>query len=512
MTDPHPFPDGLEVDALVDRGLQLVPRIWERDHTVWQDDPDEVANRLGWLDCPVTFDERTGELSAFADTVVEEGIEHVVLVGMGGSSLYPDVLARTHGASAGHPELHVLDSTHPAAVERIEDTLPWERTLLVVSSKSGTTIETRSHLDYFWDVLTQEHAGEAGRFVAAVTDPGSALVELGEQRGFRAVFENPPDIGGRFSALSYFGLVPAALLGVDLDAHLRPGREMRERCRATGRDNPGVVLGACMAAAVRAGRDKLTLLLPDEIAPFADWIEQLVAESTGKSGTGLLPVVGEPMGSPDVYGDDRLFVVYGDPDGVDALVEVGHPVVRLPVAGIGDLGAEVFRWEFATAVCGALLGLNPFDQPNVAAAKAATSRVLDDGLPELRTEDPEALVSAVEPDDYVAILAYVDPGADLVDDLRRVAIRLRDRLHVPVTVGIGPRYLHSTGQLHKGGPDTGVFLVVVDDPESDEAIPGRGYSFGELLRAQAAGDIEALDDAGLPVAVVAPDDLLDLAP
>ncbi|MDX1619924.1 MAG: hypothetical protein R3320_02965, partial [Nitriliruptorales bacterium] len=464
MTDPYSFPDCLEADALVGRGLQLTPRIWDRDHTVWQDDPDEVANRLGWLDCPVDFGERTDELTAFAGAVVEEGIEHVVLVGMGGSSLYPDVLARTHGAAAGHPELHVLDSTHPAAVDRIERTLPWDRTLLVVSSKSGTTIETRSHLDYFWDVLTDLHEGEAGRFVVAVTDPDSALAELGGQRGFRAVFENPPDIGGRFSALSYFGLVPAALLGVDLDAHLRSAAEMRDRCSATDRGNPGVVLGACMAAGVRAGRDKLTILLPDEIAPFGDWIEQLVAESTGKSGTGLLPVVDEPVGGPDVYGDDRLFVASGKQEGVGALVEAGYPVIRLPAAGVEDLGAEVFRWEFATAVCGALLDLNPFDQPNVAAAKAATSRVLDEGLPDLRTEDPGALLSAVEPGDYVAILAYVDPGSDVVGQLRESALLLRDRLHVPVTVGVGPRYLHSTGQLHKGGPDTGVFLVVVEAP------------------------------------------------
>ncbi|MDX1619634.1 MAG: hypothetical protein R3320_01495 [Nitriliruptorales bacterium] len=509
MTSNHSLHGGLdqEVEAATDRAVELVPSIWDRDHTVWQDDPGEVANRLGWLDCPTAFAERTNELDDFASGVVDDGIEHVLLVGMGGSSLYPDVLARTQGASSGYPQLHVLDSTHPAAVVRITETLPWDRTLVIASSKSGTTVETRSHLDHFWTVLREEHGEDAGRFVGAVTDPGSALEQLGEEHGFRRVFANPPDIGGRFSALSYFGLVPAALLGVDVAAHLHSGRQMREACQQDSRDNPGAFLGAAMAAAEQAGRDKLTLVLPDEVTAFGDWVEQLVAESTGKGGRGLLPVVGEPIGAPQVYGDDRLFVVYGEHDGIDALAEAGHPVVRLPALGPDRLGAEVFRWEFATAVCGALLDLNPFDQPNVASAKQATSRVLEQGMPALETVDPESLLGTVGAGDYVAILAYVDPWSGTVEALREAAIRLRDRLQVPVTLGVGPRYLHSTGQLHKGGPDTGVFLVVLGDLDTDESIPGRVYSFGELIRAQAAGDLEALQGEGLRAGLVEADAL-----
>lgn len=485
------------IDAAVDEVVELVPRIWERDHTVWQDDPTEVRDRLGWLDAPTTFADRTEDLRTFAQEVVDDGITDVLLVGMGGSSLYPEVLARTFGAADGFPSLTVLDSTDPAAVARVESELPLETTLVVASSKSGSTIETRSHLERFWALLTDAVGDEAGRHVVAITDPGSELVALAEERGFRRVFENPADIGGRFSALSYFGLVPAALLGVDLDRHLAGATEVLEACRSTDlRENGPARLGTVLGVGAEAGRWELTLVLPSAVAAFGDWVEQLVAESTGKDGVGILPVVGEPVADPDVYDRHRLFVSLGNNEGVGALIDAGFPVVEIPFDGAADLGAEVVRWEFATAVAGALLGVNPFDQPDVAAAKTATSAVLADGLPEVELVRPTDLLTQVEPGDYVAITAFIDPGSGAAERLEDVRLRMRDLLNVPVTLGIGPRYLHSTGQLHKGGPDRGVFIQVVGDDPRDVEIPGRDFGFSALKQAQAAGDLQALREAG----------------
>jgi transaldolase/glucose-6-phosphate isomerase len=496
------------IDAADDEVLELIPRIWGRDHTVWQDDPTEVSDRLGWLDSPVEFSERTDELRAFAREVVDDGFTDVLLVGMGGSSLYPEVLARTFGPAEGHPNLTVLDSTDPAAVARVERELPLETTLVVAASKSGTTIETRSHLDRFWEVLSAA-VDEPGRSVVAITDPGSALVDLAEERGFRRVFENPADIGGRFSALSSFGLVPAALLGVDLDRHLAGARQMLEACRTTDLTQNGPArLGAILGIGAEAGRWALTLVLPQAVEAFGPWVEQLVAESTGKHGLGILPVVGEPVADPDTYDNRRLFVSLGTNEGVAPLVDAGYPVVEIPLDSVSDLGGEVVRWEFATAVAGALLGLNPFDQPDVQSAKTATSRVLEEGVPEVATVPPSDLLRQVEPGDYVAITAFVDPGSETAARLESVRLRMRDLLNVPVTLGIGPRYLHSTGQLHKGGPDRGVFLQVVGDDPDDVPIPGRPYGFATLKQAQAAGDLEALQAAGRRVGRVDLDALL----
>lgn len=498
------------VEAATDEVEALVPRIWARDHTVWQDDPAEVTDRLGWLDSPAGFADRVDELTAFAEEVRADGLTHVLLVGMGGSSLYPEVLARTFGPAEGHPQLVVLDSTDPAAVARAASELPLATTLLVASSKSGTTVETRSHLDHFWGLLQDVVGDAAGRHVVAVTDPGSELVALGEERGFRRVFLNPPDIGGRYAALSYVGLVPAALLGVDLERHLRGATEMLAACREPDLTVNGPArLGAVLGVGAEAGRWELTLLFPDLITPLGDWIEQLVAESTGKHGVGILPVVDEPVASPDAYDGRRLFVALGPIEGVDALVEAGHAVVQIPFDSAADLGAEVVRWEFATVVAGALLGINPFDQPDVAAAKSATARVLADGIPATEPVSPSELLRQVEPGDYVAITAFVDPGSDVVERLRSVRLRMRDLLGVPVTLGIGPRYLHSTGQLHKGGPDRGVFLQVVGDDPEDVPIPGRPFGFSTLKQAQAAGDLEALRSAGRRAGRVT---LRDLAP
>jgi glucose-6-phosphate isomerase len=495
--------------ALADlTGRKALQRLLDRDHALWQDDPSEVADRLGWLDCPTSMVDRVPELLAFADACRADGLERAVVLGMGGSSLFPEVLARTFGSRPDRLDLAVLDTTHPAAVARVTHDWPPARTLFVAASKSGSTIETRSHLEHFWT----EHPEP--RSFAATTDPGSALGELARQRGFRAVFENPPDIGGRYSALSLFGLVPAALAGVSPDGLL-------EGAAAVIDDDAGVRVAAAMVGGVRAGRDKLTFVLDHRIASFGLWVEQLVAESTGKHGTGVLPVVGEPLGSPDAYDDDRLFVVVGELDdderaAVEALVEAGQPVIELPfgLAGadlVSDLGSQVLVWETATALCGAGLGINPFDQPDVAAAKAATQQVLDAGrVPDVPLEPLGSVLAGVGAGEYVAIHAYVDPGSEAVDGLERVRTALRDRLRVATTVGLGPRFLHSTGQLHKGGRPNGVFLQVVDagEPDVDVPIPGQPFTFGELLRAQAAGDLATLRERGLRAARVSLDELL----
>jgi hypothetical protein len=386
----------------------------------------------------------------------------------------------------------VLDTTDPGPIGRVASELHLDRCLFVVASKSGTTIETRTQLEHFWDLT-----GGAGRQFVVITDPGSELAAWGRTNGVRAVFENRPDIGGRFSALSLFGLVPGALLGVDLGGLL---------ARAAAVDlEAGLDLAAALGAAVRSGRDKLTLLLPEEIASFGLWLEQLVAESTGKHGTGMLPVVGERLGAPEVYGSDRFFVALGPAPDLGP-----HPVLELPFADTLDIGGQVMLWEVAIALLGVVLGINPFDQPDVAAAKSATADVLASKEPPDTTEEPVAeLLATLRPGDHVCIQAFVDPGDDeLLAGIERARGSIRDRHRVATTIGIGPRFLHSTGQLHKGGPPTGVYLQIVGEPSADIAIPGRTYAFGELERAQAAGDLLTLRARGLRAARVSVDDLL----
>jgi glucose-6-phosphate isomerase len=499
---------GEAIDDLASR--DAVARAFRVDHTLWQDDPTEVADRLGWLQSPAEMAEVVPELDAFAAKCHADGLRHAVLMGMGGSSLFPEVMARTFPVADDRLQLHVLDTTDPAAVRRVATTCPPDETLFVAASKSGTTIETTSHLAFFW-----ERIGRPEHF-AVITDPGSRLGDLGRQRGFRAVFENRPDIGGRYSALSYFGLVPAALMGVDVTGMLRSAESMLAACGAhvAVRDNPAARLGAVMGAGVKAGRDKLTLVLPESVATFGLWLEQLIAESTGKHGTGVVPIAGEPLGPPDVYGDDPVFVAFAGDPRLDLLAAAGHAVVVLDSpAGAADgdplaLGGEVVRWELATAMCGAVLGINPFDQPNVAEAKSATNTVLDKGLPTIATTPVAALLEQVEPGDYVAIQAYVDPYDPVVEQLERARMVLRDRLRVATTFGLGPRFLHSTGQLHKGGPATGVFVQIVGRDESELPIPGAPYGFSTLKRAQAAGDLETLQKHGLRAGRVDVDDLL----
>ncbi len=483
------------VDAATDQALALVPRIWDRDHTVWGSDPTELADRLGWLDAPERADDVGSHLVRSAQAMVTEGITDVLLVGMGGSSLYPEVLTSTFGALDGHPRLRVVDSTDPAAVLAVESELPWDTTVVVPASKSGTTIEMACLLARFFERLRDAHGPSAGRFVLPITDPGSQLEARAAAEGFREVIHGQPDVGGRFSALTPFGLFPAALLGLDLDEHLAAARDQLASARSTDPQvNSAAALGAVMAEGVRTGRDKLTLLLPDEVASFGLWIEQLVAESTGKHGIGLLPVVGEHPGNA-TFGADRIVVSLGANEHIDALVGAGVPVVELPWPGPEKLSGEVVRWEFATAVAGALLGINPFDQPDVESAKTATSEVLAAGEDLPAPEDPTRLLHRVEPGDYLALLAFVTPEGDDHRAVEAAADRLRGSTGVPVTVGVGPRYLHSTGQLHKGGPDRGVYLIVVGDDPQDADIPGRDLTFSRLKRAQAAGDLRALGAA-----------------
>jgi transaldolase/glucose-6-phosphate isomerase len=474
-------------------------RIWAKDHTLWKPDPTKISNRLGWLTVPEQMTDCGDELVDFAGQVAADGFTDVVLMGMGGSSLAPEVIHATFGAATGFPGLHVLDTTDPATILALERSVNLDRTLFVVASKSGTTLETLSQFAYFHAKVPR------GEQFVAITDPGKSLQDLAREHGFRRAFLNPPDIGGRYSALSYFGLVPAALIGAPIHDLLDQATEMACACASCvpAADNPGLQLGAIIGEAARAGRDKLTLVLPTAIETFGTWIEQLIAESTGKECKGILPVEREPFGDSEVYGDDRLFVSIGD----DISVE---PVVRLKFDKLTQLGAEFFRWEFATAVVAAILGINPFDEPNVQEAKDATSRVLAAGeLPKPDLDDLDALLGQVQPRDYIAITAYIQRNAENEEALRRVRVRLRDRFKVATTVGFGPRFLHSTGQLHKGGPNTGVFIQVVADDGVDLEIPGKPYSFGTLKAAQALGDLESLRAHGRRVARVELKTLLD---
>ena len=485
---------------------QLPKRIWARDPTVWKDDPDtpEIRDRLGWLTVGEAMAQQVRALTAFAGEVRAE-FTRVVLCGMGGSSLAPEVVWSTFGAAPGHPSLHVLDSTDPRAVRKAGQG-DLAKTLFIISSKSGTTQESDSFFRYFW-----ERTGGRGSQFIAITDPGTPLEQLARERGFRRTFLNQTDIGGRYSALSFFGLVPAALIGVDVDTLLHRAHRMAEACAACvpALENPAARLGALLGEAALAGRDKVTFVLSPGIASFGLWAEQLIAESTGKEGKGILPVAGEPLGPPEVYGEDRVFVsmvLAGEADpGVEArlaeLEQAGHPVVHLKLDDRFDLGQEYFRWEFATAVAGAVLRINPFDQPNVAESKANTKAVLAKGStlsPAASAAEIEQFLSAVKPGDYLAIMAYLPPTPENDRQLAAIRLRLRDRLKVATTLGYGPRFLHSTGQLHKGGPPVGHFLQITERMVDELPIPGVPFGFGRLEAAQAEGDLVALRARGRP--------------
>jgi transaldolase/glucose-6-phosphate isomerase len=474
-------------------------RIWKRDGTLWAPPgTPEVTDRLGWLNIHEKMLDHVDELEELAAQVRAEGYTDVVLCGMGGSSLAPEVFRRSWPEQA--LRLHVLDSTHPDQVRAVLDAIDLDRTLIIVSSKSGGTIETLSQFKLFHSLQPD------GAHYVAVTDPGTSLAKLGAEHGFRHVFENDPEIGGRYSALSYFGLVPAALIGVDVRAVLEAAEVAAANCQLKD-GNSGQWLGIALGELARHGRDKLTFVVDEPLSSFGLWVEQLVAESTGKQGRGILPVADEPLVDPKAYGQDRVLVHLASGDEanaahVAALRKGGHPTITVRAEGPADLGRIDFYSEFATAVAGWVLEINPFDQPNVQEAKDNTSRVLKEGSPDLDAGSLDALLDGLEPPRYVAIMAYL-PYSDETD---RAAARLRERIvsehGVATTFGYGPRFLHSTGQFHKGGPPTGRFLQLVHDATDDLEVPGKPYSFRTLIDAQADGDLQTLRSHGLPAARV----------
>jgi glucose-6-phosphate isomerase len=442
---------------------ELVERIWSRDATLWTG--RDEAQWLGWLDEPSRYPRE--QMAEELEKLRALDFSTCVLLGMGGSSLAPEVLRRTSGSTS----FHVLDTTHPAAIRALEDRIDLDETLFIAASKSGTTLETRCHVDYFW---------RKGRKLVAITDPDSELETFARERGFAAVVWGEPTIGGRYSALSPFGLVPGALMGADVDALIARALEMQEACRSE--DNPGLELGVALGSACLEGRDKV--VISPNPAGFGLWAEQLLAESTGKEGKGLVPVVGDQADGPD------------------------RQVARPAVDDSADLGAEFYRWEFATAVAATMLEVNPFDQPNVQEAKDRTAAVLsghDRGLtPDMSEGDVDEILAGAQEGDYIAVQAFIDPERE--DELEPLVRRARETGCV-VTTGLGPRYLHSTGQLHKGGPPKGRFIQVVDDPGEELEIPGRGFGFAKLIRAQADGDLAALRERGRPIVRIRLEDI-----
>ena len=487
-------------------------RIWSKDESLWGGPGvPEIADRLGWLTIVDAMLEHAPELREFADGVRADGFTDAVLLGMGGSSLGPEVIRRSFGEIEGGLRLHVLDTTDAAAILSLERSLDLSKTFFVVSSKSGGTLETLSQMRYFY-----ERTGANGDQFAAVTDPGSPLVEQARERGFRRIFENDPNIGGRYSVLSCFGTVPAALMGVDVEAMLQSAQEAEATCRSFGGtdSNPGLWLGAALGEAALRGRDKLTFVVSPRIESFGLWAEQLVAESTGKQGRGILPVAGEPLGAPEGYGDDRMFLYLRDADqpseeldaGVQALRDAGQAVITVTTDGPEGLGRIFFFAEFAVAVAGWALGINPFDQPNVQEAKDKTNEVLAaDAPPQVPEADDEALralLAQAAPPRYVAIMGYVQPLDDFDAAVAELRTTICNATKATTTFGYGPRFLHSTGQYHKGGPPNGLFLQLIHDGDEDVEIPEAGYTFDQLENAQATGDHLTLQDHGLPVARV----------
>lgn len=501
-----------------------IGRIWRRDVSVWTAAPDAeigraIANRLGWLDVPTGMQLELDRVEAFATEIMTDGIEIVYLLGMGGSSLCAEVMRAVYGVRDGHPELVVMDTTDELAITTALARLDPKKTLFLIASKSGGTIEPASMEKLFWAHVSKAVGSAAGRQFAAITDPGTGLLQLAEARGYRRVFLNPPDIGGRFSALSLFGLVPGALIGAPVREMLTGGAEMAEGCRQENHLNPGLELGAFFGSAARTGRDKLTVVLPRSLHVLGLWIEQLVAESTGKHGKGALPVVDEPLAAPAEYGNDRCFVSLetdrepADQARLKALEAAGHPVLRLSTR-VGALGAEFFRWEFATAVAGAVLGINPFDEPNVAEAKEKTKLILakkdfSGGAPAASSggvsafssrftgatpkDVVRAAIGSLRPGDYVGFLSYLPNDPRVESAIAAIRESIRASKQVATTFGVGPRYLHSTGQYHKGGPNTMVAFVITAEDATSTPIPDAPYTFSQLKRAQAVGDFQTLE-------------------
>jgi transaldolase / glucose-6-phosphate isomerase len=516
---------------------KVVPRIWKKDPTVWKNDPEHekiILDALGWLKVAETMQPHVAELVAFAEEIRKADFEFVVVLGMGGSSLCPEVLGRTFAEKDGHPQLYVLDSTVPTAIRHLEQKINIGKTLFIVSSKSGTTTEPQMFERYFYDRVKRVKGDMAGENFIAITDPGTQLTKDAAHHHFRRVFLNMPDIGGRYSALSYFGMVPFAVMGGDVKAFLEHALQAQHACAGPVdiNENPGARLGAALGSLAKAGRDKVTFVTPAPLDSLGLWIEQLIAESTGKEGKGIVPIAGEPLGSPDDYGDDRVFAYIhtqssktGDIDAkLAALEAAGHPVLRHTLHDPLDLGEEFFLWEFATAIAGSVIGIDAFDQPNVQESKDNTKRLLgeyvqngslaqqkliiaeesmrifgDEATRDLlrrggssMQEIVNAHLARIKPGDYFALTQYIEELGNYESLLQQLRIAVRDEKKVATTSGYGPRFLHSTGQLHKGGPDTGVFLQITSEDINDIEIPGEKFTFGVLKQAQALGDFESL--------------------
>lgn len=534
-----PFKSGADMNAYQSAANEIfenlknqnfVQRLWSKDPALWKIEPEHqkiIANSLGWLTVANWVSDRLGELTAFAAEVKRSGFRDVVLLGMGGSSLAPEVFRLSLPQfKKGYPKLHVLDSTDPGWVHSIEKEIALKKTLFVVSSKSGTTIEPLSFYNYFFD-----RAKRNGDQFAAITDPDSYLESVAKKENFRKIFLNPSDIGGRFSALSYFGMVPAALAGMDVQGLIGHARKMMTACGAQTpvEKNPGVQLGVLLAALAKSGRDKVTLLLPAGLESFGLWIEQLVAESSGKECKGIVPIAGESLGAPEIYGPDRFFVVMGKGDKMFESrikeLDKNHPVARIPFQKPVELGAEFFRWEIATATACSILGIDAFDQPDVQSAKDIAKSLLNElkikrALPPLPSQiqgkkvsvslgkklshlagtngsKPSALFENLKKEirsgDYIGLLAYLPFNKALDKKLHRLRTVLRDGTKAATLFGYGPRYLHSTGQLHKGGANNGVFILITGDVKKDLDVPGEHFTFGQLETAQAFGDFQTLD-------------------
>jgi transaldolase/glucose-6-phosphate isomerase len=515
----------------------VMRRVWRKDAALWKSEEEHqkiIKNALGWLNVADQIIGVEDDLVTFAERIREKGFKHVVLNGMGGSSLAPEVLRRTFGKQEGYPELLVLDSTDPDKVAEFREKIDLEQTIFVVSSKSGTTTEPLTFYRYWYDQVGKVKENPGENFLA-VTDPGTQMERDATRDKFKRVFLNPSDIGGRYSALSYFGMVPAALMGVDIKKLLDRAERVTHACSQVvpAGENPGARLGAIIGECAKAGRDKLTIVADPKVESFGLWVEQLIAESTGKESKGVVPVAGEPLAAPSVYGDDRLFVsiAVGKLDSeielkLKALEAAGHPVVYRTLTDLYDIGEEFFLWEIATAVAGWRLGINPFDQPNVQESKDATKELLEafkqngklqeqtvlaegDGITIYGDEATRAALAAdgvpgifkahlerVKPGDYIALLDYFEESDDAEGIVQQIRTHLRDATHCATTTGYGPRFLHSTGQLHKGGPDSGVFIQVTAADARDVEIPGEPYTFSTLKQAQALGDFRSLSTRG----------------
>ncbi|MCW4041907.1 MAG: bifunctional transaldolase/phosoglucose isomerase [Candidatus Bathyarchaeota archaeon] len=496
-------------------------RLWNKDPTLWFPHPvPEITDRLGWLDLPELSHNTLTEYTAFAQEIKAEGTQHVVLLGMGGSSLAPEMYQQIFGNAPDFPELIVLDSVHPSAVLQVENTIDLTKTLFIVASKSGTTTETLSLFRYFWHRIG-ETDGNRGQHFIAITDPNTPLVDLAKKRGFRRVFNAPPDIGGRYSALATFGLVPAALIGLDIHQFLDRAWIMSENCAfcVPSEEASGLVLGAALGELALQGRDKITFFTSSSIQSLPVWIEQLIAESTGKNGTGIIPIVNEPVSASIDYGNDRVFVYlqtetdrsqYDETSNI--LEKMGYPIIRVTLKDPLNVSQEIFYWEIAVAAAGAVLGIHPFNQPNVQMAKdlaremmekTQKGTIIDSSVQTVGMDEPQIVQEAlkqwmaqVRDNDYIGIQAYIAPTPEITEILQAMRSAFVSQLKVATTSGYGPRFLHSTGQLHKGGPNSGLFLQFIDESPQDIQVPETTFTFGKLIQAQALGDYQALSQLG----------------